>query len=117
MEKNTMKNIINMTPHDVVIMDENGNTVKVFPSQGVARLSVKTAHGKPIIMDDGTTVPTSYSIFGEVEGLPEEKDDTIYIVSSMIAGRYPQRNDLFIPNESIRDDKGRIIGCKSLGRI
>lgn len=57
------------------------------------------------------------TVFGEVEGLPETQEGTIYVVSSLVAQRVPNRTDVFIPNESVRDDQGRIIGCKSLGRI
>lgn len=114
-----MKNVkvVNLTPHDVNVMDEEGNTLMVFPSEGIARLLTQTVHHEPFVLDDGTKIPTSSTEFGEVQGLPEPADGVVYIVSSLIAGYYPLRGDLYIPNESVRDDKGRIIGCKSLGRI
>ena len=54
---------------------------------------------------------------GAVEGLPEERDDTLIIVSSLVAQAARDRSDLVIPNEAVRDEKGQIVGCKSLGRI
>lgn len=110
------KVVVNLTPHTITVMNDEGNIIKEFPSEGLARLSVKTVRGKSIVID-GVEIPTSYSEFGEVEGLPKPTYGVYYIVSSLIAGRYPLRADLLIPNESIRDEKGRIIGCKSLGRI
>lgn len=62
-------------------------------------------------------IPVTATEFGEVEGLPEPVDGVIYIVSSLVAQRVPNRNDVFIPSESVRDSQGRIIGCKSLGKI
>ena len=55
--------------------------------------------------------------FNEVEGLPEPQENTIYIVSALVAGAAKDRDDLVIPNDIVRDDKGNIIGCKNLARI
>lgn len=56
-------------------------------------------------------------MFGEVQDLHEQKDGTVYLVSSLVAQRVPERRDVFIPSESVRDSAGRIIRCRSLGRI
>lgn len=41
-----------------------------------------------------------------------------YEVNWYVYVKLPEdRNDVFIPNESVRDEEGRIIGCKSLGRV
>lgn len=55
--------------------------------------------------------------YGDVENLPAPEPETIYVVSSIVAQRVPERNDVYIPNESVRDESGRIIGCRSLGKI
>ena len=55
--------------------------------------------------------------FTEIEGLPEPQENTIYIVSALVAGAAKDRDDLVVPNDIVRDDKGRIIGCRSLARI
>lgn len=112
-----VKEIINLTPHSITIMNDNSIILRVIePSGQLARVSVHTAYTETIDFDN-IEIPTSESVYGKVEGLPEEKDSVIYIVSSLVAQRVPERNDVFIPNESVRDDHGRIIGCKSLGRI
>lgn len=103
--------IINLTPHAVTIVKETGNLI--FPASGqLARVSARTVTVGEI---DG--IPVTETLYGEVEGLPAETAETIYIVSSLVAQRCKGRNDVFIPNESVRDEAGRIIGCKSLGRI
>ena len=112
-----MEKLINLTPHAIIMMDDNENILLVIePSGDVARVSVRTERTETLAMD-GIEIPVSKSVYGEVEGLPEAKDGVIYIVSSLVAQRVPERKDVFIPNESVRDEKGRIIGCKSLGRI
>lgn len=84
----------------------------IEPSGKIARVSVRTETVGNI---DG--IPVTRSVFGEVEGLPAPENGTIYVVSSLVAGRVAAREDVFIPNESVRDEKGRIVGCKSLGRV
>ena len=58
--------IINLTPHPINIIDEEGNIIKVFESAGVARATqedaeIGTLEGIPIIETE----------FGEPIGLPE----------------------------------------------
>ena len=105
---------VNLTPHAVNFVLDDDKTFTVMPSGSVARLTVST---KTISNIDG--VPVTTSVFGDVENLPEPKDDTIFIVSSLVASRVPERSgiDVFIPNEAVRDDSGRIVGCRSLGVI
>ena len=108
-----MKKMINLTPHSISFIDENGNIiVTIEPSGSLARVSVS----KEVVGSlDG--IPIKQSTFGEVEGLPGPEDDTIYLVSSIVAARVPDRADVFIPDDSVRDEGGRIIGCRSLGHV
>lgn len=103
--------LINLTPHDITIVRPDRN-ILILASGSLARVSAKT---ETIGELDG--IPVTETVFGEVEGLPAPKDGVAYIVSSLVAGRVPERSDVFIPNESIRDENGGIVGCKSLGRI
>jgi hypothetical protein len=105
--------IINKTPHAVHIVDDNGRFVKTYDKGDTQiRLSVKTVQDEPLI--DGT--PTSRTSFGEPEGLPDFQEGTFYIVSQLVKSALPERTDLLVPAEVMRDDMGNIIGCKSLGR-
>lgn len=108
-----MKTIMNMTPHAVSFINDEGETVlTVEPSGTVARVSSRTVQTGIL-----NGLPVTQTQFGDVQGLPEQNDDTIYLVSSLVAQRVPEREDVFIPAESVRDSAGRIIGCRSLGRI
>lgn len=105
-------NIINTTPHNVVIYDDEMNIIKTFePSISVRCKQTETETGSI----DG--IPTVSVEFGEIEGLPEPQEDTIYIVSQIVkrAGEQVGRKDLFVPARPVRDEQGRIIGCKALG--
>lgn len=108
-----MANIINLTPHSIVIVDDANNIIRTInPSGTIARVSAKTVRSGEF---DG--IPLTRTEFGEVVDLPEPTEDTVYVVSSLVASRVPERADVLIPNESVRDEKGRIVGCRSLGHI
>ncbi len=105
--------VVNKTPHAVIIVDENGQVVRTYEKgDSQIRLAVKTVQDVPLA--DGT--PTSRTKFGEPEGLPDFKEGTFYIVSQLVKSALPDRTDLLVPAEVVRDEKGNIVGCKSLGR-
>ncbi|PRR85515.1 hypothetical protein [Clostridium luticellarii] len=62
-------------------------------------------------------IPLSKSVFGEVENLPDPQEDTVFVVSSIVAQAVSGRKDIFIVNDTVRDKNGRIIGCRSLAHI
>ena len=106
-----MTNIVNLTPHTIVVIRDSGNVV--IPASGqVARVSVSSVQDGDI---DG--IPVFVSKFGDVDGLPAPQDGTVFLVSTLVAGRVKDRDDIFVPNDFVRDSDGRIIGCRSLGRL
>lgn len=110
--------LVNLTPHDITLINRNNNeNTLVIPASGViARLSSKTVVTDMVTID-GFYVDLTETRYGEIENLPDPEDGTIYIVSSLVAGQCPDRSDVRIPNESVRNDKGQIVGCYSLGRV
>lgn len=101
-------NIINLTPHTVNL--EIDGVMQAFPSTGLARCAETTT-------EIGTVFGVRFvkKAFGEVTGLPEAKAGTIYIVSAIVLNALNgTRDDVFIPADAIRDEQGRIIGCKAL---
>lgn len=106
-----MVELINLTPHAIVIVGNPAATIA--PSGTVARCSVKREKVADINYN-GAQIPVNKTVFGDVEGLPEPKDNTFYIVSSIVAAACPYRNDLLITDDAVRDDNGNIIGCRAL---
>lgn len=108
-----MKKLINCTPHDINIMDSDNNIILTVPTSGtLIRVSQNTTDNG-FLSIDGVNIPITDNTFGDVVGLPPQQDDTILIVSAMVANA-SSRTDLALVNQSVRDEKGRIIGCKSL---
>jgi hypothetical protein len=104
----------NMTPHAVNMITKT-RTVTFEPTGVIPRCTQSSEHLNDITVD-GFTFPIVKSVFGEVFDLPEKEEDTIIIVSMVVAKARPDRDDLVFPNELVRDDSGVIIGCKSLAR-
>ena len=113
-----MTQLINLTPHDIKIVFEDGTILKVPATGEVARVSSNTDTVGGVITAGGT-VPIKAVSYGEVTGLPEYDPDKsqYFLVSSLVAARVPDRRDVLIPGDFIRDDKGNIVGCRSLNRV
>ena len=101
--------VINCTPHDInIILDKEENIV--IKASGIVARVATTMNPSGMIGN----IPLSETRFGEVENLPEPKKGTRYIVSRIIKEACPERHDLLVPGECVRDEEGKIIGCKSL---
>ena len=111
-------NIVNLTPHVLNFMPEgpDGPTVTIPPSGQVARCAVDRVQVDTVTVDD-ITIPVNRTQFGTVTGLPDPQPDTIYIVSSLVAQAVPDRQDVFIVDDAVRDDQGRIIGARALAHV
>lgn len=90
--------LVNLTPHEVVIVLDN-HEVKIKPEGQVPRVATKS-----IAVDH----------YGEIEGLPPMSRDVKYIVSALVQKAANFREDLVIPAQQIRDEQGRVIGCKGV---
>jgi hypothetical protein len=104
--------IINLSPHPLVLMDDGGNEIERIPSSGAARVREERTKAGEI---GGVEVfDKSYS---GVEGLPEPSEGTYYYVSSVVASAASGREDLLTAGEFVRDEEGRIRGIKSFDRL
>lgn len=105
-----MEKIKNLTPHPITICNNTGEVIRVIQSEGLVRLKAVTVPAGEI---DGTAVTRTE--FGQPEGLPEFQEGVYYVVSQLVKTALPSRSDLLVPAEVIRDEKGNIVGCRSLG--
>lgn len=109
-----MVKIVNLTPHTINLMIGEGS-ISIEPSGIIARCKVSTEQVGTIKVD-GKEIPVNKKVYGEVEGLPEKQEGTIYIVSSLVAQAVKDRDDVFIPDELVRDEEGRVIGARALAK-
>ena len=109
----TNSKLINLTPHTVNILLESSKVINIQPS-GVAPRIEQENH---LLGVEICGVPVSKAVYGKTQNLPEEQNGVCYIVSKMVVDANPSRGDLFYPNDIVRDEKGRIIGCKSITNL
>ena len=96
--------IINLTPHVIRLNDG-----REFPPSGsIARVSTKRefvgwyheGQDGTVTLDDemlSDAIPIYKTVFGDVVGLPEPQNGTIYLVSGMVASACLDRMDVLSP--------------------
>lgn len=90
-------NIINLTSHPIRVMN------KVFESEGNARVMIKE---KLLYHNNDIGVIFQANVYGDVIGLPEPKENTIYIVSKYVFTVLHHRKDLAFPGRHLEDGDG-----------
>lgn len=112
-----IREALNVTPHTVGFFDEAATSLLEVPSTGLARVSATTTV-VGYLRINGVLIPQTHTEYGEIEGLPDPVEGRIVIVSGMIVSALAQqgirRTDLFVPGMQLRDEAGRVIGCRSL---
>lgn len=105
--------LINLTPHTVHLL--LGDRLVTIPASGrVARCEVtekRIGVGKVGLQ----TFPLVKTIYGEIEGLPEPKSGTYFVVSAIVASASGRR-DLLVPHRLVRRG-GRVTGCRALAQV
>ena len=118
--------LINRTEHDIIVLDDDNNVVATFPAakpEDVARVTIEAESEHYPVEVEGERIPIliSSTEYGEVVGLPEDEYcDIGLIVSRVVKDAVDavnvydgiRRTDLYVPYPLVRDNKGRVIGCK-----
>ena len=108
-----MTALINLTPHDITIVV--GDRTEVIKPTGLARCQEKSVQVGVI----NGWIPVYETEYGEVSGLPAPAEDTLYIVSVIVAKakEVQSRADIYVPAKTLRDANGNIIGCIGLNKV
>ena len=101
-------NFVNLTPHTLNIIEEDGSVYTLPASGQIARVEVERTVA--YIMDG---IEIFETVYGQVTGLPERQPDTAYIVSALVA-QAAKRSDVYSPGELVRNGDGQVIGCRGL---
>lgn len=112
-----IREVLNVTPHAVGFFDKEATPLLEVASTGLARVSATTSV-VGYLRINGVLIPQTHTEYGEIEGLPDQVEGRLIIVSGMIVSALAQqgihRADLFVPGMQLRDEQGRVIGCRSL---
>ena len=104
-----MTNIVNLTPHKIMIVLQDGNKIEIVPSGIIPRVSTTVVK----VGEEGG-IPLFRTQYGEVTDLPPVEDGKLFVVSGLLKAACPDRTDLLTPAKQIRDEAGRVIGCEGL---
>lgn len=98
--------LVNLTPHVIYVMGENAKTQ--IKTSGTARCNVVNEE-----IGEINGIPVRKNSYGEITGLPDPEEGTVYIVSSVIANAVKEkRDDCVIVDQTVRNEQGLIVGCK-----
>ena len=109
-------NIVNLTPHAFHLCGVDGSIVRTIePTKPAARVSSTVR-----VVGEVDGIPVTETTFGAVEGLPDQQEDTIYIVSLLVQQAAVNRPDVYRPDTGpqsvVRDAAGNIVGVKALAK-
>ncbi len=120
--------LVNLTPHAISILDGESKITYIIEASGrVARLVEQRQDAGILIIAEREgeeeqknvpSIPFSTVGYGEVEGLPEPEEGTLYIVSLPLAQalRTSGRRDILVVGTAVRRG-GEIIGALGLSMI
>lgn len=97
---------VNLTPHVLNVRQTDGEILVIPASGQTARVAEELT---PVRQVDGFQLRRQET--GDVTGLPDYTEDTVYIVSAMVRMAVPLRNDVLSPGTLIRNDAGQPVGC------
>lgn len=83
---------VNLTPHEIVVSTRNIKKT-IGPSGQIARVETSQEH---VDWLDG--IELVKTVYGDVTGVPEPEENVVYIVSSLVASRLPEREDVVAPD-------------------
>ena len=108
--------IRNLTPHAVHVCDSEGNVIRSFESEGIAR-----ATQSQTVVGNVDGIELVMMSFGDPIDLPDPTEDTILVVSVITANAAKAcgrgADDLVITADPVRDADGRIIGCMKFAKV
>jgi len=107
--------LINLTGHNLNLLDENNQEYLMIPSEGIIRLEEEIEPAGSVAerlngSSATVNVPLTRKSYGGTE-LPSKKEGVMYIVSLAVA-QYAKdlgRNDFLVPSELIRTEDRKII--------
>lgn len=119
--------LVNLTPHKVVLLPEDGDSVVLPPSGEVPRLILEEGRldGLEVQVpgDCGTPatvrvpVAVGSTLVGVEPPLPAPRPGTIYVTSRVVAEHHPGRADLVWPDDLVRDGSGTVTGARRLASL
>ncbi|MEU5524511.1 hypothetical protein ABZ759_28600 [Streptomyces sp. NPDC047860] len=112
----TIPHLVNLTPHHIRVLGDNDTLLCALPPTHTPARCHETTQpaGELRLGSEKKALPLVRLRLGDVTGLPEPSAGTWHIVSRLVADALPQRTDLLVPHDVVRDSEGQITGCRAL---
>lgn len=110
--------LVNLTPHEVKIF-VGEEVVATYPLAEHPARAKPSAKAVGEVNVEGHQIPIFVVSFGNLQDAPPVIEGTMYIVSQ-IAGQAmlaAGRKDFVLTHDTVRDDQGKIVGCKAFARL
>lgn len=108
--------LINLTQHTITFLGPSGEKVELPPSGAVARASLQRGQVAEVIFG-GLTIPVYKVLPAGQAIIPPAVPGVHYVVSRLVAEVCSDRDDLLVPDDLVRDEEGRVLGCRALARV
>ena len=109
--------LINLTPHAINIVRKGQLDLIVSPERNSARCEEVSTFWDYFSVNGNSIKINTLSRGRVVDIPPPGQPETWYIVSALVAKALPERDDLLVVDELVRDGYGRVIGCNALARL
>ena len=107
---------INLTDKDITIYGKNHTTI-TFPKSGTVAFVKQQDNILDEACVDGCLFDIGKRIYTEVGNVPKPEENIFYIVPVVVAQQLPERDDLLLASNSIKNENGEIVGFTSLNVI
>ncbi|MFF0821176.1 hypothetical protein ACFYUR_12395 [Micromonospora haikouensis] len=119
--------IVNLTPHDMHIYPpdcpdriEPGSVQPIAvippaPAEMRAPLDKTRIRVEQPLTFDGANIPVNVVQHHGSSNLPPPEPGVWFVVALVVALAHPDRRDLLVPDEAVRNLGGSMIGCRSFG--
>lgn len=108
--------LINLTPHVVRLVGDEAQ-VELPPAGPPARVVLQPDRVDGAIRVGPLVVPLKRTAASPlVTGVPDRRPGVLFIVARAVAEALPERDDLVYPHDTVRDERGVVVGCRSLAR-
>lgn len=108
--------LVNLTPHTVTFLGPDGQKVELLPSGAVARASLQRAQTAEVIFG-GLAIPVYKVLPAGQAIIPPAVPGVQLVVSRLVAEACRDRDDLLVPDDLVRNEEGRVLGCRALARV
>lgn len=107
---------INLTDKDITIYGKNHTTI-TFPKSGTVAFVKQQDNILDEACVDGCLFDIGKRIYTEVGNVPKPEENILYIVPVVVAQQLPERDDLLVASNAIKNENGEIVGFTSLNII